>query len=71
MKLLAQKDPSLALPTEKVRYLGGGKVEIRLVVDEGCQKRLESLLHLLAHKNPQPLLRRAIVYSFPRGHPKA
>ena len=52
MKLLAQKDPSLALPTEKVRYLGGGKVEIRLVVDEGCQKRLESLLHLLAHKNP-------------------
>ena len=52
MKLLAQKDSSLALPTEKVRYLGGGKVEIRLVVDEGCQKRLESLLHLLAHKNP-------------------
>ena len=52
MKVLAQKDSSLALPTEKVRHLGGGKVEIRLVVDEECQKRLESLLHLLAHKNP-------------------
>ena len=51
-KLLSEVDPQLSLPQEKVRPLGQGKVEIRLVVNESCQERLDQLKNLLSHQNP-------------------
>ena len=52
-KLLSEADPSLSLPKrEKVRFLGKGKVEIKVVIDEPCHKELEKLKNLLSHRNP-------------------
>ena len=51
-KLLSETDPSLSLPQEKTRFLGKGKMEIKVVIDEECHKRLEELKNLLSHKNP-------------------
>ena len=52
-KLLSEADPSLSLPKrEKVRFLGKGKVEVKIVIDEQCHKELEKLKNLLSHKNP-------------------
>ena len=51
-KLLSETDPSLSLPQEKIRFLGKGKMEIKVVIDEECHKRLEELKNLLSHKNP-------------------
>ena len=40
-KLLSETDPSLSLPKrEKVRFLGKGKVEVKIVIDEKCHKEL-------------------------------
>ena len=54
-KLLSEVDPSLSFPTrrEQVRFLGTGKVEIKVVIDEKCHKGLEKLKNLLSHKNPK------------------
>ena len=52
-KLLSEVDPSLSpLKKEKVRFLGKGKVEVKIVIDEKCHKELEKLKNLLSHKNP-------------------
>ena len=52
-KLLSEADPSLSLlKKEKVRFLGKGKVEVKIVIDEKCHKELEQLKNLLSHKNP-------------------
>ena len=52
-KLLSEADPSLSLlKREKVRFLGKGKVEVKIVIDEKCHKELEKLKNLLSHKNP-------------------
>ena len=52
-KLLSEADPSLSLlKKEKVRFLGKGKVEIKVVIDEPCHKDLEKLKNLLSHRNP-------------------
>ena len=52
-KLLSEADPSVSLPKkEKVRFLGKGKVEVKIVIDEKCHKELEKLKNLLSHKNP-------------------
>lgn len=51
-KLLSERDSSLSLPQEKTRFLGKGKVEIKIVIDEACYKRLEELKNLLSHRNP-------------------
>ena len=53
-KLLSEVDPSLSSLTrkEKVRFLGKGKVEVKIVIDEKCHKELEKLKNLLSHKNP-------------------
>ena len=52
-KLLSEADPSLSLlKREKVRFLGKGKVAIKIVIDEKCHKELEKLKNLLSHKNP-------------------
>ena len=52
MKLLSEVDPSLSLHREQTRFLGKGKVEIKMVIDESCHKKLEELKNLLSHKNP-------------------
>ena len=52
-KLLSEADPSLSLPKrEKVRFLGKGKVAVKIVIDEKCHQELEKLKNLLSHKNP-------------------
>ena len=51
-KLLSESEPSLSLPQEKTRFLGEGKVEVKIVIDEACYKRLEELKNLLSHRNP-------------------
>ena len=53
-KLLSEVDPFLSPLTrkEKVRFLGKGKVEVKIVIDEKCHKELEKLKNLLSHKNP-------------------
>ena len=53
-KLLSEADPSLSLflKREKVRFLGKGKMEIKMVIDEQCHKELEKLKNLLSHRNP-------------------
>ena len=52
MKLLSEVDPSLSVPKEQARFLGKGKVEIKVVIDESCHRKLEELKSLLSHKNP-------------------
>ena len=53
-KLLSEADPSLSLlKREKVRFLGKGKVEVKIVIDEKCHKELEKLKNLLSHRNPR------------------
>ena len=52
-KLLSEADPSLSLPKERVRFLGKGKIEIKMVIDEQCHKELEKLKNLLSHRNPR------------------
>ena len=52
-KLLSEADPSLSLPKEGVRFLGKGKIEIKMVIDEQCHKKLEKLKNLLSHRNPK------------------
>ena len=51
-RLLSEADPSLLTGREKVRFLGKGKVEIKVVIDEQCHKELEKLKNLLSHRNP-------------------
>ena len=52
-KFLSEEDPSLSLSRrERVRFLGKGQVEIKIVIDEKCHKELEKLKNLLSHKNP-------------------
>ena len=52
MKLLAEADPSVSISREQTRFLGKEKVEIKVVIDEECHKRLEELKSLLSHRNP-------------------
>ena len=52
MKLLSEADPSLSVSKEQTRFLGNGKVEIKLVIDESSHKKLEELKNLLSHKSP-------------------
>ena len=52
MKLLSEADPSVSIYREQTRFLGKEKVEIKVVIDEECHKRLEELKSLLSHRNP-------------------
>ena len=52
-KLLSEADPSLSVSKrEHVRFLGKGKVEIKIVIEERHYKELEELKSLLSHRNP-------------------
>ena len=43
MQMLAEVDPELAVPTDRVRALNGGRWEMKAVIDEECQRGLEQL----------------------------
>ena len=51
-RLLSEVDPSLSVPREQARFLGNGRVEIKVVIDEDCHKKIEELRNLLSHRNP-------------------
>ena len=52
MQLLAEVDPELAAPADRVRPLGGGRWELKAVIDDECRHGLERLKGLLSHVDP-------------------
>ncbi len=56
MQLLAEVDPELAAPAERVRSLGGGCWELKAVIDDECRRGLERLQGLLSHVDPHMTL---------------
>ncbi|MBO9668079.1 MAG: HNH endonuclease [Bdellovibrio sp.] len=50
-KILIAQSSETALPTERVRLLTETHTEVRLVIDEQLQKKLDQLKHLLSHQN--------------------
>ncbi len=53
MQLLAEVDPELAAAADRVRPLGGGRWELKAVIDDECRRGLERLKGLLSHVDPQ------------------
>ena len=51
-KLLAELEPELALPRERQRALGGGRYEVRVILDQGSVDTIAKLKGLLSHVNP-------------------
>ena len=52
MQLLAEVDPELAAPADRVRPLGSGRWELKAVIDDECRRGLERLQGLLSHVDP-------------------
>ena len=52
MQLLAEVDPELAAPAGRARPLGGGRWELKAVIDDECRRGLERLQGLLSHVDP-------------------
>ena len=50
--MLADLDPELAPPADRVRPLGDGRYELKAVIDSDCQQGLEHLRGLLSHVDP-------------------
>ena len=48
-RMLADLDPELAVPPDRVRPLGDGRYELKAVIDADCQHGLEHLRGLLSH----------------------
>ena len=55
-KMLADVDPALAVPADRVRPLGEGRWEIKAVIDAECERGLEQLKGLLSHVDPRMTL---------------
>ena len=51
-QMLAEVDPESAQPTERIRALGDGLWELKVVVDGECQQGLQQLRALLSHVDP-------------------
>ena len=51
-QLLAGVAPELARPAERMRALGEGRWELKVVVDAACQRGIEQLRALLSHVDP-------------------
>ena len=51
-QMLAEVDPELAQPSDRLRALGGGRWELKAAVDAECRHGLEKLLMLLSHRDP-------------------
>ena len=56
MQMLADVDPALAVPADRVRPLGSGRWELKAVIDGDCQRGLEQLKGLLSHVDPRMTL---------------
>ena len=56
MRLLAEVDPELAVPADRVRPLGAGRWELKAVIDDECRRGLERLKGLLSHVDPHMTL---------------
>ena len=52
-QMLADLDPELAPPADRVRPLGDGRYELRATIDAQCQQGLEQLRALLSHVDPR------------------
>ena len=50
--MLAEVDPELARPSDRLRALGGGRWELKAAVDAECRHGLEKLQMLLSHTDP-------------------
>ena len=55
-KMLADVDPALAVPADRVRPLGEGRWELKAVIDAECERGLEQLKGLLSHVDPRMTL---------------
>ena len=54
--MLADLDPELAPPADRVRPLGDGRYELKATIDAECQQGLEQLRGLLSHVDPRMTL---------------
>ena len=52
-QMLADLDPELAPPSDRVRPLGNGRYELKATIDAECQQGLEQLRGLLSHVDPR------------------
>ena len=52
-RMLADLNPELAPPADRVRPLGDGRYELKAVIDADCQQGLEHLRGLLSHVDPR------------------
>ena len=52
-QMLADVDPELAAPADRVRPLGNGRYELKALIDAECQRGLEQLMGLLSHVDPR------------------
>ncbi len=52
-RMLADLDPELAAPADRVRPLGDGRYELKAVIDADCHQGLEQLRGLLSHVDPR------------------
>ncbi len=55
-QMLADLDPELAPPADRVRPLGDGRYELKATIDADCQQGLEQLRGLLSHVDPRMTL---------------
>ena len=56
MQMLAEVDPALVVPSDKVRPLSEGRWELKVAIDTECQRGLEQLKGLLTHVDPHMTL---------------
>ena len=52
-RMLADLDPELATPADRMRPLGDGRYELKALIDADCHKGLEQLRGLLSHVDPR------------------
>ena len=52
-QMLANLDPELAPPADRVRPLGDGRYELKATIDAECRQGLEQLRGLLSHVDPR------------------
>ena len=51
-ELIAEFDPELVRPRDRLRALGKGRWEFKATIDSECRQGLEQLRHWLSHVNP-------------------
>ena len=56
MQMLAEVDPALAVPADRMRALHEGRWELKVAIDTECQRGLEQLKGLLTHVDPHMTL---------------